>query len=121
MFNKKCNLCYRYFVKKLVTTKLRIPYYKSPSQVHKVNYKEIINELWELKISNDEDLDKQIEKLIVNMNIELLEKTAGTSQKSVLLKNLNEALNFQQQNGGKNHKLSDVEVHEGEIKTLSYI
>ena len=116
MFNKKYNLCYGHFLKKLDTTKLRILYYRSPSQVHKVNYKEIINELWKLKISDNEDIDKQLKKLIVNINIGLLEKTGSTSQKSVLFKDLNEALNFQQQNGGKNHKLSDVEVHEGEIK-----
>ena len=78
-----------------------------------MNYKEIINELWKLKISDNEDIDKQINKLIVNIHIGLLEKTGSTSQKSVLFKNLNEALNFQQQNGGKIHKLSDVEVHEG--------
>ena len=96
MFNKKYNLCYGYFLKKLDATKLRILYYKSPSQVHKVNYKEITNELWELNISDDEDLDKQIKKLTVNINIGLLEKTGSTSQKSVLLKNLNEALNLQQ-------------------------
>ena len=116
MFNKKCDLCYGYFLKKLDTTKLRILYYKSPSQVHKANYKEILNELWELKISDDEDIDKQIKKLIVNINLALIEKTGSTSQKSVSFKNLNEALNSQQQNGGKIHKLSDVEVHEGEIQ-----
>ena len=109
------------FLKKLDTTKLKILYYKSLSQAHKVNYKVIINELWDLKISDDEDIDKQIEKLVVNINIGLLEKTGSTSQKSVMFKNLNEALNFQQQNGGKNHKLSDVEALEGEIKRSSWI
>ena len=49
-----------------------------------------------IDISDDEDLDKQIKKLTVNINIGLLEKTGSTSQKSVLLKNLNEALNLQQ-------------------------
>ena len=112
MFNKKYNLCYGYFLKRLDTTNLKVLYYKSPSQVHKVNYKEIINELWNLNISDDKELDKQIKKLIVNINIGLLEKTNSTNQKSILFKNLNEALNFQQKNGGKVHKLSDVEVYD---------
>ena len=52
-----------------------------------------------------------LKKLIVNVNIGLLEKTENTSQKNTVFKNLKEASNFQLKHGGKIHKIEEVECH----------
>ena len=45
-------------------------------------------------------------KLIANVNYGLLEKGGATDQKSIVFKNLKEALNYQAEYGGKIHKLT---------------
>ena len=46
-----------------------ILYYKEPSSIHKVDYKGIVDELFDTTIDeNDTDEDKYIKKLIGNVN-----------------------------------------------------
>ena len=111
LFNKKYNLIYGKYLKQVEVNDLKILYYKTPSFIHDVNYNELVQELWGKSISEHEELDKLIKKLIVNVNIGLLEKTENTSQKSTVFKNLKEASNFQLKHGGKIHKIEEVECH----------
>ena len=49
-------------------------YIKKPSMVANVNYKEVIDELYSTKISDDENENKQLQKTVANTIIGLLEK-----------------------------------------------
>ena len=110
MFNKRFNLVYGKYLKQLNTRGIEILYYKVPSFIHRVSYKELIEELWSKNISSDDHLDKLIKKLIANVNIGLLERTCSKDQKSVVFKNLSEACEFKATHGGKIHKLTDYET-----------
>ena len=61
-FNKKFNIIYGKFLRKMDLTNIKIIYYKIPSYIHKVNYKSIVDELWETQLGDDEEDDKQIKK-----------------------------------------------------------
>ena len=61
-FNKKFNIIYGKFLRKMDLSNIKIIYYKIPSYIHKVNYKSIVDELWETQLGDDEDDDKQIKK-----------------------------------------------------------
>ena len=61
-FNKKINIIYGKFLRKMDLTNIKIIYYKMPSYIHKVNYKSIVDELWETQLGDDEEDDKQIKK-----------------------------------------------------------
>ena len=121
MFNKRYNLIYGKYLKQIDTNKLNILYYKTPSFIHEVNYNDYVKELWNKNISDEEELDKLIKKLIVNVNIGLLEKTGSTDQKSIVFKNIKEASDFQLRHGGKIHKITEIEymnqtTYEGDIE-----
>jgi hypothetical protein len=115
-FNKKYNLIYGKLLKQITDTRIlkniKVLYYKTPSQVHNVDYEELFNELKGMTISDIEEEDKYLKKLIVNVLIGLLEKGGATDQKSLVFKNLAEAINYQSEYGGKLHKLKDVEQNE---------
>ena len=112
LFNKQYNLITGQILKKLperVMNKIDILYYKEPSFIHKVDYKGIVDELWDTTIDeNDADEGKYIKKLIGNVNYGLLEKGGSTSYKSIIYKNLREAVSNQTDYGGRVHKLSYV-------------
>ena len=124
LFNKRYNLITGQILKKLperVMKKIDILYYKEPSFIHKVDYKGIVDELWNTTIDeNDTDEDKYIKKLIGNVDYGLLEKGGSTSYKSIVYKNLREAVSNQTDYGGRVHKLScvkeTVEVERDEVE-----
>ena len=124
LFSKQYNLITGQILKKLperVMKKIDILYFKEPSFIHKVDYKGIVDELWNTTIDeNDADEDKYIKKLIGNVNYGLLEKGGSTSYKSIVYKNLREAVSNQTDYGGRVHKLScvkeTVEVERDEAK-----
>ena len=60
-FNKTYNLIYGKFLKYYADV-VEIIYYKSPSNIRTVNYKNLIDELWSLKFEDDEVKDKDIKK-----------------------------------------------------------
>ena len=80
-FNKKFNIIYGKFLRKMDLSNIKIIYYKQPSYIHKVNYKSIVDELWETQLGDDEDDDKQIKKKIANINFGMLEKSNNTAHK----------------------------------------
>ena len=111
MLNKEYCLLYGCVLKQVIhDIDVEIIAYKVPYQTHKVDYKTIIDNLWQMLISDDVQEDKYIKKLIANVIIGLLEKGGATDQKSLLFKNLNEAMSYQAEYGGQLHKLSDIEV-----------
>ena len=72
-FNKKFNIIYGKFLRKMDLSNIKIIYYKIPSYIHKVNYKSIVDELWETQLGDDEEDDKQIKKKIANINFSSVE------------------------------------------------
>ena len=60
-FNKKYNLIYGKCLRKLLEANNEKRLYKTPSFIHKVNYDQIVNELWET------DLTKVYKKQIRNI------------------------------------------------------
>lgn len=81
-----------------------------------MDYKSTINERWKTAIDEaSTDNDKFMKKRIANVNISLLEKGGSTDQKSLLFRNLKEAVTYQAEYGGKNHKLAHlIQEHEEE-------
>ena len=68
--------------------------------VYEVNYHDIINQLWKLKISDTEHEDKKLKKLIANVNIGLLEKGTNKRQQSNIFNSLNDCCSLQADKGG---------------------
>ena len=112
-FNKKFNIIYGKFLRKMDLSNIKIIYYKIPSYIHKVNYKSIVDELWETPLGTDEEDDKQIKKKIANINFGMLEKSNNTAQRSVIFNSLKEACHYQRKHGGRIYAL-DEERHEEE-------
>ena len=112
-FNKKFNIIYGKFLRKMDLSNIKIIYYKQPSYIHKVNYKSIVDELWETQLGDDEDDDKQIKKKIANINFGMLEKSNNTSQRSDIFNSLKEACYYQRKQGGRIYALEE-DIHERE-------
>ena len=106
-FNKQFNIIYGKFLRKMDLTNIKIIYYKIPSYIHKVNYKSIVDELWETQLGDDEDDDKQIKKKIANINFGMLEKSNNTSQRSDIFNSLKEACYYQRKHGGRIYALEE--------------
>ena len=107
LLNKEYCLLYGIFLQQISLMNIDILYFKEPSQIHKCNYTELTKELWNNKISDDDDEDKQIKKLIANVNYGLLEKGGSTDQKSIPFKDLKEAVDYQTEYGGRLYKLEE--------------
>ena len=103
-------------MKKLIVKgiKCNILYYKQPSHIHKVDYKQIIDDLWAEQISADEQEDRRIKKTIANLNFGLLEKSHNKGQKSRMFDTLTEVCHYQAVYGGR------VYAIDGVIKDYNY-
>ena len=110
MFNKKHNLIYGKILKKLLKkgVKCNILYYKQPSYIHKVDYEQIIDDLWAEQISADEQEDKRIKKTIANINFGLLEKSHNKGQKSRVFDTLTEVCHYQKIYGGRVYAIDGI-------------
>ena len=102
-FNKKINLIYGKFLRKMVENgvKLKIICYKQPCYLHKVDYSKVVNDLWDTYISDDIEEDKSLKKKVANINFGMLEKSNNTSQRTKVFNSLKEACYYQGQYGGK--------------------
>ena len=110
-FNKKFNIIYGRFLRKMDLINIKIIYYKQPSYIHKVNYKGIVDELWETQLGDDEDDHKQIKKKIANINFGMIEKSSNTAQRSIIFNSLKEACYYQRKHGGRIYALHE-DIHE---------
>ena len=83
--------------------------FKQPSFIKKVNYKELVEELYGFPISGNAQTDVYIKKLIANVNIGLLEKGMNRRAAGYLFKDLTECNHFQAQHGGVVHQIQKIE------------
>ena len=107
-FNRTYNLIYGKFLKKYAD-KVEIIYYKVPSNVYKVNYKKLVEELWSLKLDEDEEKDKLKKKMIACINIGLLEKSSNTAKKSIAFSKMVDAFYYQEKYGGSINIISEIQ------------
>ena len=116
-FNKKYCLVYGKFLKKLLkhNVKLKILWYKQPSNIYKVDYKKLIDELYATKITDDEDFNKQTQKKLWNISVGMLEKSHNTSQRSSAFTSLKEACYYQSIYGGKVYTISECQTELNEV------
>ena len=110
-FNKKHNLIYGKYLKQIMARgiKPKILYFKQPSHIHKVDYKKIVDDLWATNISKDEHQNKQIKKLIANINFGLLEKSRNKAQRSRMFETLDEAMYYQKLYGGRVYAIDEAQ------------
>ena len=91
VFNKRYNLCYEFFLKKLPSTigvdALAV---KHPSFVRKAHYKKLIDNVWEMEIRDKKDEDGIINKTIANATFGKLEKGINKRQRSLLFSSYSE-------------------------------
>ena len=116
-FNKKYCFVYGKFLKKLLkrNVKLKILWYKRPSNIYKVDYKKLIDELYATKITDDEDFNKQTQKKLWNISVGMLEKSHNTSQRSSTFISLKEAFYYQSIYGGKVYTISECQTELNEV------
>ena len=81
--------------------KYKIIYYRRPSNIEEVNYKDIINDLYNKKFNDNDDIDKYIKKYIINCSTGLLEKKYNTKTNSHIFKNYKKALHYSKLFGGQ--------------------
>ena len=77
-------MVYGQFLKEFVND-VKILYYKDPPFIRKVKYSDIVDNLYNTKISDNEHEDKYVKKIIANVNIGLLEKGVNKAEKSTIL------------------------------------
>ena len=87
-------------LKQLNKEDFKIINYKKPSFVEDCDYSTIVNNLWNVEISDDVELDKSIKKIINNVVIGQLEKGINKVQSSHVFHTLEEARAYQTLNGG---------------------
>jgi hypothetical protein len=64
-----------WYVSKNIKNDITIMAVKKPSYIKKVDYKQIVDDLYNSKISDNTEEDKYIKKIIPNINFGLLEKS----------------------------------------------
>ena len=111
-FNKKYNLVYGKFLKKMIEnkTELKIICYKKPYYIHKVNYSDVVDELNQTVLSDDIEEDKSNKKRIANITFGMLEKSNNTAQRSYIFNSLREAIHYQRQSGGRIYAIQEETV-----------
>ena len=94
-FNKRYNQCYGYFLKQPNSEFKKIHAVKHPSVIKKVNYMQMVEELWKTPISDDPIEDAALKKIIANTNFGMLEKQFNKNVKSTLFDTYEDAKWFQ--------------------------
>ena len=96
-FITKINLVYGKFLKQLVSNGavVQILYFQKPSQIHKVKFKKLVDELYSTKNSCKAEEDKRIKKPIANITFGVLEKGQNKANKSKIFDTLDETLHYQ--------------------------
>ncbi len=79
--------------------------FKQPSFIKKVDYKNLVEELYAFPISGSFQTDVYIKKLVANVNIGLLEKGMNRRTAGYFFKDLTECNHFQAQHGGVVHQI----------------
>jgi len=82
--------------------------FKQPSFIKKVNYKQIVSELYENRISENDEHDVYIKKLVANVNFGLLEKGVNRRSAGYIFEDLAECQHYQAQHGGTIHIIQKI-------------
>jgi len=91
IFNKKYSRCFGYLLNNVKSNiKYKIIYYKKPSNLYNVNFKYMIDNLYNNKICNDKD-DKFILKFLINSLIGNLEKLKNKKTYSIIFNDYHKA------------------------------
>jgi hypothetical protein len=112
--NKTTNLKYGMFLKN--EDRPFITYVKEPSNIKKVSYASIIEELWQTKISENPVEDATIKKTICNTHFGMLEKSFNKNSVSSIHTEYGAVKHYQAIYGGTIHTLQKYEQRE-----VSYI
>ena len=96
-FNKRFNLCYGYFLKKLDRNKTTI---RAVKRLKPVNYAKLVDDLWKAEISGKQEEDNMIKKTVANTNFGMLAKGTNKSQRSFIFTTYEECKYYQAQYGG---------------------
>ena len=83
MFNKVYNLVYGKFLNHFKDVEILA--FKEPSSIKKVDYKKIVEDLYNFSISENNEEDIYIKKLIANINYGLLEKSKINNREHLYL------------------------------------
>ena len=73
---------------------------KHPSITKKVNYKDMVDELWKKKLSENREEDQLLKKTVVNVSFGVMEKQTNKAQKSKLFDSFEEAKFYDEKFGG---------------------
>ena len=95
---------------KFVKEGMQIEAPKQPSFIKKVDYKRLVDELYETKIAEDVQQDSYIKKLVANVNIGLLEKCYNRKSMGYLFQDYAECKFYQAQFGGTIHCTQQIET-----------
>ena len=106
--NRTYNLIYGKFLRNYIEN-VEVIYYKMPSNVYKVNYKQLVNDLWKLKLDEDKEKDMKKKKMIACINIGLLEKQSNTAKKSLVFSKMIDAFYYQEKYGGNINIINEIE------------
>ena len=107
--NKTYNLCYGSLFNNEKFKDIEIIAYKESATIKQVNYKALVEELFNTSISDDPIEDIYIKKLIANINIGLLEKSCNRKQRSYLFEDLTELRHYQAEYGGQINLINKYE------------
>ena len=80
-----------------------------------MDYKNLIDELYATKITDDEDFNKQTQKKLWNISVGMLEKSHNTSQRSSTFTSLKEACYYQSIYGGQVYTISECQTELNEV------
>jgi len=117
-FNKRFNICYGLFLKQ-TTASYRIRAVKHPSITKKVNYKDLIHDLWSVKISDNYEEDQLLKKTIVNCSYGVLEKQVNKAQRSKLFDSFEEAKFYAERFGGTIGFINEYEEYRESVESHS--
>jgi hypothetical protein len=107
LFGSVYNRCYGYKLNRIEGIEYEILYYRKPSKLVISNSKELVNTLWDKKLSNIEENDQIFKKSIVNIILGKMEKKKNTKKINKLFKNYDEAFYYQNKYGGNIYCICD--------------
>jgi hypothetical protein len=110
--NKDKHIVYGKFLKQINNNDYTIEHYKVPSKIYNVDYKKLVDNVYSEKISEDNNEDTYIKKLICNVLFGMLEKSWNKKQSSYLFDNEVEACynkNVYGKEGGAVYKLYEYD------------
>lgn len=110
LFCRKNMLFYGYILKQINKELYKIINVKVASNIKSVDYKSIVDELWDTEICDEADLSKSLKKLILNVIIGMMSKGKSEVKKSHIFNNINECKYYQDIHGGVINSVAEDEM-----------